>query len=94
MASDLGWDFAEALAHKDAARLKVLLRPDVQPSDEITQVIGVETATIGSRRRVGYRFGVTNGEDDFVVEQQAYFEQDGDQIGWLRVMCAGFQSEA
>ena len=123
MASDLGMDFAEALAHKDAARLKALLRPDVgframtpgcfwesdsantvvddillgqwfEPCDEITHVSGIETATIGPRQRVGYRFGVTNGEGDVVVEQQAYFEADGDQIGWLRVMCAGFQSEA
>jgi hypothetical protein len=59
MASDLGRDFAEALAHKDAARLKALLRPDVEframtpillgqwfePCDEITHVSGIEMAT-------------------------------------------------
>ena len=72
----------------------ILLGQWFEPCDEITHVSGIETATIGSRQRVGYRFGVTNGEGDFVVEQQAYFEPDGDQIGWLRVMCAGFQSEA
>ena len=121
MADDLGKNLAEALGHKDVARLKALLRPDVdframtpgcfwesdsadavvddillgqwfEPCDEITQLIAIETATFGSRQRVGYRFGVTNGEGDFVVEQQAYFEPDGDQIGWLRVMCAGFQA--
>ena len=121
MAHDLGRHFAEALGHKDVAKLKALLRPDVEframtpgrfweadsadavvddillgqwfePSDEITEIFEVETATVGSRQRVGYRFGVTNGEGDFVVEQQAYFEPDGDQIGWLRIMCAGFQA--
>ncbi len=69
----------------------ILLAKWFEPSDEITEVIAAETATIGSRRRVGYRFGVTNGEGAFVVEQQAYFEEDADRIGWLRVMCAGLQ---
>ena len=47
----------------------------------------IETATVGSRQRVSYRFGVTNGEGDFVIEQQAYFEPNGDQIGGC-VSCA------
>jgi len=63
-----------------------------EPCDEITQLSAIETAAVGSRQRVGYRFGVSNGEGDFVVEQQAYFEPDGDQIGWFCVMCAGFQT--
>ena len=25
------------------------------------------------------------------LEQQAYYETDGDQISWLRIMCAGYQ---
>ena len=27
------------------------------------------------------------------VGQQAYFDLDGDRIGWMRVMCAEFQPE-
>ena len=76
----------------DAVVDDILLGQWFEPSDEITEIFEVETATVGSRQRVGYRFGVTNSEGDFVVEQQAYFEPDGDQIGWLRIMCAGFQA--
>ena len=121
MTESLGRNFAEALGRKDAARLKALLRPDLdfgamtpgrfwesdsaeavvddimlgqwfEPSDEITELIAIETATVGARQRVGYRFGVTNSEGAFVVDQQAYFEADGDRIGWLRIMCAGYQA--
>ena len=69
----------------------ILLGRWFEPSDEITELLEVETATVGTRQRVGYRFGVTNSEGSFVVEQQAYIEPDGHQIGWLRVMCAGYQ---
>jgi hypothetical protein len=40
---------------------------------------------------VGYRFRVTNRDGRYLVEQQAYLEPDGDQIKWIRVMCAGYQ---
>jgi hypothetical protein len=122
MSDNMGRAFADALGRKDVAKLKVLLRPDVdframtpgkfwesdsadevvddillgkwfEPSDEITQILGVETGVVGSRQRVSYRFGVTNAGGNYIVEQQAYFEPDGDRIGWIRVMCAGFQPE-
>ena len=56
----------------------------------ITDVLAVETDRVGSLDRVGYRFKVTRPEGDFVIEQQAYFESDGDRISWLRIMCSGF----
>jgi hypothetical protein len=55
----------------------------------ITEVLGVDTDSVGSRDRVGYRFKVECPEGPFVVEQQAYFETDGDTISWLRIMCSG-----
>jgi hypothetical protein len=120
MGDDLGRDFAEALGHKDAVRLKALLRSDVdframtpgrfwesdsadtvvddillgkwfESSDEITEIVEVETARVGQRQRVGYRFSVTNPDGRYLVEQQAYLQPEGEQIGWLRVMCAGYQ---
>ncbi len=122
MGIELGRDFAEALGHKDATRLKALLRPDLDfkamtpgrfwesgsaddvvdnillgtwfaPTDEIIDVVAVETGSVGSRQRVGYRFDVKNADGRYLVEQQAYFEPDRERIGWLRVMCAGFQSQ-
>ncbi len=122
MSDTLGRAFADALGHKDAARLRTLLRADVdframtpsdfwesdsadevideillgkwfQPSDVITQIVGVETGTVGSWQRVGYRFGLANAVGNHIVEQQAYIELDGDLIGSMRVMCSGFQTE-
>jgi hypothetical protein len=69
----------------------ILLGKWFEPSDEITEIVDVETATVGLRQRVGYRFSVTNPDGRYVVDQQAYLQPDGGRIGWLRVMCAGYQ---
>lgn len=57
----------------------------------ITEVLAIEADTVGSLGRVGYRFKVKRPEGEFVIEQQAYFETDGEEISWLRIMCSGFQ---
>ena len=61
-----------------------------EPSDEIRELISVETSEVGSRNRVGYRFRVENPDGVHLVEQQAFYETDGAQISWLRIMCAGY----
>lgn len=63
-----------------------------EPSDDVREIVSVETSDIGPRHHVAYRFRVTNPDGDFVVEQQAYFDLDeaGQQISWLRVLCAGY----
>ena len=57
---------------------------------QITEVLAVETGTVGSVDRVGYRFKVLRPDGEFVVEQQAYVRAEGEQISWLRIMCTGF----
>lgn len=115
-----GERFARALADKDAAQLKALLRPDVDframtpgkfwegtdadtlvdetmlgtwfdPERQITEILAIETDSVGSLDRVGYRFKVRRPDGEFIVEQQAYLETQGDKISWLRIMCTGFQ---
>jgi hypothetical protein len=115
----VGERFAQALAEKDAAGLKLVLRPDVDframtpgkfweatnvdvvvdemmlgtwfvPERQITNVLSVTTDRVGSLDRVGYRFTVKRPDGEFVIEQQAYLETDGDTISWLRIMCSGF----
>lgn len=62
-----------------------------EPTDDVREIISIETTDVGRRHRVGYRFGVANADGDFVVEQQAYYDVDDDgQISWLRVACSGF----
>jgi len=56
----------------------------------ITDVLAVETDRVGSLDRVGYRFNVKRPDGEFIIEQQAYFETDGEKIWWLRIMCSGF----
>jgi hypothetical protein len=114
-----GEEFARALAGKDRAALKALLRPDVdframtpsrfwesadadvvvddillgkwfEPTDDITELVDVETTHVGQRHRVGYRLKVSNADGEFLVEQQGYFDTDGERISWIRIMCAGF----
>jgi hypothetical protein len=100
----LGAQFAVALADKDAVRLKALLRPDVdframtpdtfwESTDAdviVIETLGVESGRVGTRDRVSYRFKVEQPDGEYVIEQQAYFETDGDRISWLRIMCSGY----
>jgi hypothetical protein len=70
---------------------RIVLGTWFDPGDHITEVTKVETDDVGARHRVGYRLAVTNDDGDHVVEQQAYYETDGNRITWLRIMCAGYQ---
>jgi hypothetical protein len=116
--NNCGRDFAEALARKDFAGIKDLLRPDIdfrgmtpnriweaadvdgvddilqqwfEPSDDLEEIVSIDTDSIADRARVAYRFRVRNPGGRFMVEQQAYYaEQDG-QIAWMRIMCSGFR---
>ncbi|HEX3841886.1 MAG TPA: hypothetical protein VHU85_13925 [Acidimicrobiales bacterium] len=61
---------------------------------QITEILAVETDSIGSLNRVGYRLRVESPDGDFVIEQQAYFATHDDKIAWLRIMCTGFLSSS
>ena len=62
-----------------------------EPADRIDAVDAIECDVVADRRRVGYRFRVTNGAGTFLVEQQAYFDVARDRIDWLRIMCSGYR---
>ena len=61
-----------------------------EPQDVITDVIETESGRVGPRASLRYRFAVTSPDGPHVVEQQAYYETDGERISWLRIMCAGY----
>ena len=69
---------------------EVMLGTWFVPERQITNVLSVTTDRVGSLDRVGYRFTVKRPDGEFVIEQQAYLETDGDTISWLRIMCSGF----
>jgi len=72
---------------------EVMLGTWFEPSDEIVEIVSIETDDVANAERVGYRFLVTNLTGRFVVEQQAYLESKDGRIDWLRIMCAGYRPE-
>jgi hypothetical protein len=80
------WEASDA----DAVVDDILLGKWFEEQDVIKEVLAVETSTVAKRHRVTYRFRIAGGDGDYLAEQQAYLDADGDQIGWLRIMCSGF----
>ena len=62
--------------------------------DAIEQLVSVESDAFADRERVGYRMLVRNEDGPHLVEQQAYLSERDGQIGWLRIMCAGYRPTA
>ncbi len=69
---------------------EVVLGTWFSPERRIVEIVAVETGTVGSRKRVAYRFRVERPDGPFLIEQQAYFETDGETISWLRILCSGY----
>jgi hypothetical protein len=59
--------------------------------DVIERLVAVETDSFADRERVGYRLQIRNDDGLHLVEQQAYLAERDGQIGWLRIMCAGYR---
>jgi hypothetical protein len=68
-----------------------ILRNWFEDSDEIDQLVAVETDSFADRERIGYRFRGHNPDGEFLVEQQAYLAEREGKIGWMRVVCSGFR---
>ena len=63
----------------------------VPGEDVVEDLVGVAVAPVGARIRVGYRLRVSTPDGPHVVEQQAYLQAHDGRIGWLRILCSGFQ---
>ena len=68
-----------------------VLREWFEDSDEIEELVHVETDSFADRERVAYRFRVRNPEGLFLVEQQVYIAERDGRIGWMRSVCSGFR---
>ncbi|MDQ6806760.1 MAG: hypothetical protein M3065_17775 [Actinomycetota bacterium] len=73
------------------AVLETVLGHWFEDSDEIEQVVSLDTDAFADCQRVAYRFHVHNPDGEFVVEQQAYYTERDGQITWMRVLCSGFR---
>lgn len=79
------WEAGTAQAVND-----VMLGTWFGPGTVIERIESIETSTIGTRRRIGYRLRLANANGRFVVEQQAFADLAGDKITELRLACSGF----
>ncbi len=83
------WEATDSNAVVDS-----VLRQWFEDSDEIEQVIAIETDSFADRQRVGYRLRVRNPDGRFVAEQQAYYTERDGRISWMRVLCSGFRPDS
>lgn len=65
-----------------------------EDSDEIVELLKLESDAFADRERVGYRFLVRNPEGLFEVEQQVFIGEVDGRIGWMRTVCSGFRPVA
>lgn len=68
-----------------------VLRRWFKDSDQIDEVVAIETDAFSDRRRVSYRFHGRNEDGPFVLEQQAYYGERDGRIEWMRVLCSGYR---
>lgn len=70
---------------------EVMLRHWLAPDDVVLEVRSVTSGQVADRQRVGYRLAVRRSGKDHVLEQQAYYIADGQQISWIRILCSGYR---
>ena len=68
-----------------------ILRRWFEDTDDLEEILSIETDSFADRERVAYRFRGRNGDGSFVVEQQAYYTEKDGRISWMRVLCSGFR---
>ena len=59
--------------------------------DDIKELCSVASGEVAGRDHVAYRLRVARDGRDHLVEQQAYYNTDGEQITWMRVLCSGYR---
>ena len=60
------------------------------PDEEVHGVEATEPVTIEGTQRVGWTVRVSNDEGLQVFEQQAYMRERDGKVGWMRLMCSGY----
>jgi hypothetical protein len=70
--------------------IQQVLSKCIEPSDDVHEVIDVATDRVVDRQRVAYRFHVRHPDGDFVCEQTAYYDTDGEMIIKPRMLSSGF----
>jgi len=57
----------------------------------IDELRALTSGHVAGRAHVAYQLRVHRGDDEYLVEQQAYYNVGDDgRIGWMRVLCSGY----
>jgi hypothetical protein len=59
--------------------------------DDIEALERLSIDRLPGRERVSYLLRVHNAHGTHLVEQQAYYNTDGERICWMRILCSGYQ---
>ena len=71
--------------------VEVVLGTWFSADTSIDAVDQVTTDDVADTHRIGYRFRTTTADGPHLIEQQAYYRDDGDRIGYLRIVCSGYR---
>jgi hypothetical protein len=59
---------------------------------QMDELCAVTAGQVAGREHVAYRVRVRAGGDEYLVEQQVYYDTaDDGRISWMRVLCSGYQ---
>lgn len=59
--------------------------------DDIEALESLSSDRLPGREHVSYLLRVRNAAGEHLVEQQAYYNTEGERISWMRVLCSGYQ---
>ena len=80
------WD-----AETSVAVAEIILDTWFGPDKTITGITSIETDTVGDLQKVSYRMAVDLHSGPSVIEQVAYYSEQGGHITNLRLVCSGFR---
>jgi hypothetical protein len=70
---------------------EIILKHWIGPDDDVHEIRSIRTGQVADREHVSYRLGIRRGGADYVLEQQAYYNSDGERITWIRILCSGYR---
>jgi hypothetical protein len=66
-----------------------VIRPWLEDSGEIEELVEVSTHAFADTESVSYRFRGRDEDGEYVCEQHAYLTERDGSIDWMRVVCSG-----
>ncbi|HTG47721.1 MAG TPA: nuclear transport factor 2 family protein [Actinomycetota bacterium] len=71
--------------------IEILLGSWFEPPDHVQEILEVRTDPVAGRVRLRYRLRVESGGEQYLVDQQGYYDAADGRITRMSLVCAGFQ---